>query len=194
MGYQRQRPGWFVLCVAGVLLALCSTAQAQDTSLKTKERVNYGRAHGGLSFLSEMSSLEAVAGTFGWGLSVGRRWGAWGAFIQMEHNIWVLTEVGGGPFDSVVNFGLGGEVLYYKQYVRSSMALGTSTALFDTILDDFGETGFFLDIRPMGYRVPLDNLIIELDPLSFIVMVPIIEGIPLVQLSYRSVVSVEVAF
>ncbi len=165
------------------------------TASSQNQNTFFPQAEGALSYLSEIGSFEAVAGTFGYGGRAGYRWGDWGAFLQWEHNIWLLTDIGEQPVDSVFNVGIGGDVLYFKDRVRTSFALGTSTTLFDTILDEFGTTGFFFDIRPTGFRLPLDDEItVEIIPLSLIIMVPIIEGIPLVQLAHRSVFSIEVAF
>ena len=180
-----------------VFLCLAPPAEAQQNTVDIYHDGDtwFFQLGGAISFLSEVGTFEAVAGTVGYGGKIGHRWGDWGAFVSAEHNIWALTTIGEGAVDSVFNLGLGGEVLYYEQRVRTSLIVGTSTTLFDTILDEFGTTGAFLEVRPQGYRLPFDeNVIVEINPLSFIVMVPIFEGIPLIQLSYRSTFSAEVRF
>ncbi|MEO1267975.1 MAG: hypothetical protein AAFX99_07750 [Myxococcota bacterium] len=189
-------------CLLLFAVAAPTAAQADDTidavpheDISTDSTLLVVQGEGAFSYLSEISTYEGAAGTVGYGGRAGFRWGDWGAFLQLEHNMWLLTDIAPeSPLDTVLNIGLGGEVLYHDQRVRTSMALGTSTALFSTVLDDFGATGFFVDIRPLAYRFPVGHYTIEFTPLSPIVMVPIIEGIPLVQLAYRSALTVEATF
>ncbi len=193
---------------AGVLLLPC-VGLAQDTSMQAQaeevlhEIVNefpfdpqyWWEGEGALSYLGEISSKRAVAGTLGYGGKLGARWGDWGLFLQAEHNMWVLTNVGHGPIDSVLNLGGGGEILFFEGRVKTSFSFGTSIALFSTLLDDFGSAGFYVEARPLTYRLPLDEgVFLCFEPIGAITMVPITEGIPLVQLAYRSVIGAEVTF
>ena len=148
------------------------------------------------ALVGEVVSLEGVVSTLGYGVRAGYRWGDWGLFGLLEHDIWLKTDIGNGPVDSVLNIGLGGEVRYFGDRVSTKLAMGTSTALFATILDEWGTTGIFFDIKPTGFRFPAliplnDGLLFEVTPLSFVFMAPIVEGIPLVHLAFRTTALVE---
>jgi hypothetical protein len=147
------------------------------------------------SLLSDVTDWSALAGTFGYAFKGGYRWSGWGVFLQLEHNLWLSTEMGKEVVDGAVNIGIGGEFVYADGFVRTSLALGPSILAFDTILDQAGTTGIFLDVRPVGLRWAVhEYLVIGLDPVSFAMVAPVLGGIPLVNIQYRTTVYLEGAF
>ena len=79
--------------------------------------------------------------------------------------------------------------------MRTSLALGTSILAFDTVLDDAGEVGLFIDFRPVGLRWAVHRLLaVGLDPISFAVVAPALGGIPLIYTQYRTELYLEMAF
>jgi hypothetical protein len=92
----------------------------------------------------------------------------------------------------VMNIGAGVEMLNFLGHVRSSIAAGASVLLSDTAIDDAGEVGWFLDVRPAALRWALgDRFALEFTPLTLDVIVPVTEGIPLVVFTYQTLVGVE---
>lgn len=150
---------------------------------------------GHAALLSGAQRQPLVDPSMGWGvrLGLGARDG-WGAFVQVEQNIWIPTQ-SLTPFPGVLNAGVGVEHRFAGGLMRSAVAVGTSTLLFDTALDSVGDTGLYLDVRPLGLRwSPTGFLTIGLDPLSLVVAAPVMTGLPLVRIQYRTSLSTEVRF
>ncbi|MCP4675179.1 MAG: hypothetical protein GY854_06665 [Deltaproteobacteria bacterium] len=150
---------------------------------------------GHISILSDVADWSFLAGTFGYGARGGYRFNSWGIFCQVEHNMWIATEQKTEVVQGAVNIGVGADVVYANGFVRTSLALGPSILAFDTVLDDAGTTGFFLDFRPVGLRWAVhDYLAIGLDPITFALVAPVLGGIPLVYTQYRTIIYLEAAF
>ena len=61
-----------------------------------------------------------------------------------------------------------------------------------TELDEPGNMGFFADIKPGGFRFLVgDAMRLTFDPISLAVVLPDASGIPLVDIQYRSSLSLE---
>ena len=145
-----------------------------------------------LSLLSEASERSTLDQSYGYAPKLGYRWGDWGLFAQVEHNIWGTQEFEDTLRSGVLNAGLGVEFLYFDRRVRSSLAFGPSVLLFDTALDETGHTGIFADLRPAGLRWRLhEHVVVQLDPISFTLAAPVLEKIPLVNIQYRAVLGFE---
>lgn len=155
---------------------------------------------GHASLLSDIADWSNVAVTFGYAIKGGYRWSeSWGVFLQFEQNLWLATEYKKEVVNGAYNIGVGAEYIYADGFCRTSFAMGPSVLAFDTSLDEAGETGMFIDFRPVGLRwEPLKpenkQLTIGLDPLSFAVVMPVLDGIPLVRIEYRSTLYVEWKF
>ncbi len=160
----------------------------------------YATLEGHASLLSDIADWSNIAGTFGYAIKGGYRWPKhWGLFLQFEQNMWLATEYNKEVVNGVYNIGVGAEYIYADGLVRSSFAIGPSVLAFDTLLDEAGETGMFIDLRPVGLRwEPLwpehQELTIGLDPISFAVVMPVMDGIPLVRIQYRSTLYLEWKF
>ena len=150
----------------------------------------------GLSIFGEAAHREYVARAFALSARGGWRWGNWGAFLQLAPAFWFAAE--GSEDDELsgaLNLGGGGEYLYADGFVRTSLATGPSVLITGTDLDESGQVGFFFELRPAGLRWQVaDRWVIGLDPLVLSVIAPVLEGIPLVELEYRTTVTGEYLF
>ncbi len=147
------------------------------------------------SLLSDMAERSVLAGTFGYGLRGGFRWCNIGILLLVEHNMWVATEYDAKVVAGAVNLGVGADYIYGNGLVRSALVVGPSILAWDTLLDDAGTVGLFLDIRPVGLRWPVhDFLVVGLDPLNLSVVAPVLGGIPLVNIQYRTYLYLEASF
>ena len=121
----------------------------------------------------------------------GYRFGRWGFFGQLGYNSWISVETEEATSPSVFNFGLGAEVLFFEGRARTSLALGPSIYNTD-VSGEAGEMGFFIDLRPVGFRFPIgDSWHIGFDPIAFNFNAPVLSKIPLLVFKYVSIVSVE---
>ena len=150
---------------------------------------------GHLSALSDATDRALLAGTFGVAARAGWRWSDWGAFFQLEHNMWLSTELTQEVVQGAVNIGIGAEYTFAEGFCRTSLSVGPSILAFDTVLDDAGAIGFFLDARLLGLRwTPHERIVLGLDPIAFAIVAPVLDGIPLVNVEYKTVLYVETAF
>jgi hypothetical protein len=127
------------------------------------------------------------------GLTGGRRWGAVDLFAQGEANYWSDVR-SDNTHDSAlaVDLGLGGAVSYAHHLLRTSLAVGTSILAVPTDVDQAGSVGVYVDLRPVGYRWALDRAwAIGIQPLSLTVALPVLTGIPLVEIQFRSSLALE---
>ena len=146
-----------------------------------------------LSFLSDVRNRSNILPTFGYGVDVGHRWNDKAFFVHIEHNLWMRTEIRKGVALGALSIAPGFDVIYGDGFVHTSIAVGTSILLFDTPLDKAGSVGGFLDLKPVGLRWKgNDHVALQLDPLSFAVVAPVLGGIPLIQLEYRTSFTTEV--
>lgn len=139
------------------------------------------------SLLTDSATDPLVSATAGYGLRAGHRWGPWGVFLQAEHNMWVAIELEQGVQMGAFNVALGGELIFADGWVRTSLAIGASILLHETIFDPPGTAGFFLDLRPLGVRwCVTEGVTLGLDPITFAVVAPVLGGIPLIRVLYRT--------
>ncbi len=99
---------------------------------------------------------------------------------------------GPGIVPGTLSVGLGGELRYADGFVRTSLAVGPSVLLFDTLLDRAERVGLFVDVRPVGLRWKVnDRFTLGLDPFHLVLLAPVLTQIPLVRVQYRLSFSVE---
>ncbi|HEX6244885.1 MAG TPA: hypothetical protein VFZ61_28390 [Polyangiales bacterium] len=145
------------------------------------------------SLLSDIRGLSNLLPTFGYGVRVGRRWDGLGGFLQLEHNLWWATESKQGLNLGALNAGLGFDAVYANGKVETSVAAGPSILLQSTPLDRAGHTGLFLELRPVGLRWKADEHVgFTFDPLSLAVVAPVLGGIPLIHIQYRTTGGAEI--
>jgi len=150
---------------------------------------------GHVSLFSDLAEASILAGTFGYGARGGYRWCGWGVSLTVEHNLWIATEYDSNVVQGALNIGVGGEFIYADGFVRTALAIGPSILAFDTLLDDAGSVGIFLDVRPVGLRWALcDILTVGLDPINFALVAPVLDKIPLLHIQYRTFLYAEAMF
>lgn len=126
------------------------------------------------------------------GLHGTHRWARWGLGLALEGTLWRSVD-GAGEEDwfGALHAGVEGEVLSAGGRIRSRLGGGLAVLLEGTALDEAGEVGFYIDLRPAGVRWALGDVVIGLDPLTLFATVPDAGGIPLVDVQYRVCVSAE---
>lgn len=125
---------------------------------------------------------------FGGGIRGGIRNDRWGLFIHVENDVWGGTNYDAGLVPGVVNVGLGGEHRFADGLIRTAVTFGTSTLVFDTVLDKAGSSGLFLDVRPLGIRwqIAKSKFTFGIDPIGLTFMMPVLSGLPLVRIQFRT--------
>jgi hypothetical protein len=147
------------------------------------------------SVLNDAPERSFLNGAFGYGFKGGYRYRGLGAFAFVEHDLWLASEMEMKVVNGVFNYGLGLDLIHGAGYVRSALALGLSTLVYDTALDKAGTTGLFVDVHPVGLRFAIhDRLVLGFDPLTFTLVAPQLSGIPLVKIEYRTTVYAEALF
>ncbi len=148
------------------------------------------------SLFTDAPDRSVFAASRGGGLEVGYRPShRWGVFLHVEQNRWLASEVEQELTQGVLNIALGSGFRLFEDRVRVSVAAGTSTLLFDTFLDEAGSTGLYVDVRPGSFRWhPLEWLTLELQPLSYALMMPVMDRPRVVVFEYRGAFSAEWRF
>ncbi len=148
-----------------------------------------------MSFLSELVAGESQLGSFAYSLRLGYRRKGWDGFVFAEHGFWKNSHDHHRLNLQLLNVGLGVGYAYFEEHMHGSLTIGASVLLTEVQMDEPGTTGVFLDARPTGFRWPIrDKAVIELHPLTFAVVIPVLEGIPLAYISYRTALILELQF
>lgn len=189
MNYRRGALGAATVCVA----SLVATSSAATDGPNVQGHPLFAQAEGHAAVLNDDTRSNLIAGGFGYALRVGWRWDHLGVFAQGGQDAWFATGIRRNFDPGVLNLGLGAEFRYFDERVRSSVAGGTSTLLFDTPLDDAGTTGWFANLRPAGFRWSLtDHVALELHPVSFMIMQPVTKQERLTKVEYQTVLALEI--
>ncbi len=144
------------------------------------------------SLLNDVEDRRPAGDSFGYDVKAGWRFRQLGVFFQFEQNMWVTSQFELGVVQGVVNLGLGLEINYLNGYARTAVSLGPSILLFDTVVDKAGNTGFFLDVRPIGMRWPVTKYFaITFDPMSFAIVAPALDRFPLIMIQFRTTLGFE---
>lgn len=144
------------------------------------------------SLLNGSSGSPNLSVAFGFGLRGGVEFGRWGLFLHVENDLWAVTTYGNTLTPGVLNYGVGGDFRYADGFVRTALTLGLSTLLFNTPIDTAGSTGLFLHAVPVGLRWKLSpRLTLGLDPIAFVLEMPVMTRIPLARMQYRAALSLE---
>ena len=180
-----------VSCLSLVLL-ICIDPSTSQVNVTQAQALLQSELHA--SVLSDAPDRSTLANTYGWGLRGGYVWGSWVGHMHVEQNRWVSTELDDRTKGGRLNVGLGGAYTYADGLVRSSLVIGTSTLLFDTIFDQRGKTGAFFDLRPVELHWhPSTWVSLYLTPFSFTFVAPVLETPTIRMVLYRTIFGVEVA-
>ena len=147
------------------------------------------------SILTELADRSDLVPAFGYALKGGYRWGFVGLFLQFEQDFWVGTENDVRVTQGAYNIAVGVDFTYFEGRAHTSIAVGPSILAFNTPLDSRGSVGWFLDFRPVGFQWDVHRFVrLGLDPISFAVVAPSLDGVPLVQIEYRTTFYLETTF
>jgi hypothetical protein len=129
------------------------------------------------------------------GASVDRRSDRLHVFARGEANTWRdQRDDGSNDFVLTVDLGLGLRYDYAGGRLRSSVAAGGTLLVVPSDVDKFGSIGAFADVRPLAFVWPVAQMPgtrIGLVPLSLTLAMPVVTGIPLVSIQYRTTVFAE---
>ena len=189
-------PGSIVLAVAlAALFRRCRrllTVALLIGARRAQAGEMFAGAEGHLSLLSDVPERSVINATMGYALRGGYRWEAWGAFVLVERNHWLPTELSRAAEPGALDVGLGAEYLAAGGRVRLSLAAGPSILWFDTALDGKGTVGLFIDARPAGLRWRLSqHLRLALDPLAVTLVAAVLGQPGIRQLEYRTLLGLE---
>lgn len=142
------------------------------------------QSHLGGSFFDARRNI--VLGRWTLGLTGGYRFARWGLFGAVEWDETIEFTTGVDRLD-LLNVGVGVEYLNFLGHVRSSLTVGTSILLTDTVIDEAGEVGWSIDLRPGALRWAVGrDWVLEFTPFGLDIMVPVTSGIPLVIYGYTT--------
>jgi hypothetical protein len=188
------------LAAALWLFAAAGAAGAQDLRASTAENAPSPWAVQGdlgatlMSRSSAASTSLELARAQAIGVSIDRRVDdRLHLFARLEANAW-RDRRDDGTYDFVmtVNLGVGARIDYAGGRLRSSLALGATLLAVPTDVDQAGTFGVFTDIRPVAYAWPLGaGARLGVVPLSLTLALPVLTGIPLVSIQYRTTVFAE---
>ncbi len=123
------------------------------------------------------------------------RWSRIGVLVKADWNRWFNTQKTPKLTLGSLNLGLGVEYRYFAGRARAAIVVGPAVLLFQTALDNPGRVGIFLDFFPSSLSWTLTGpLGVRFDPLSFHVVAPVLDAIPLVLLEYRTSIALEWRF
>ena len=148
---------------------------------------------GGGSLLSLVTTGNATRTlTTQEGVYVGWRAGRWGLLLRAEHTLWRIAEGDRNRTQHALDLAAGLERFHSSGLLRFALYVGSSTLLRSNRLDDPGQPGFFLDLRPIGLFFDLrGRWRLGVDPLHFALVAPTLSGVPLVEVQFRSSVLLE---
>jgi hypothetical protein len=142
---------------------------------------------------SSASTSFTLARAQALGIGIDRRSGSLHLFARGELNSWrERRDDGTNDFVLSVNLGLGAGLAYGGGRLRSSAAFGTTILAVPTDIDPAGAIGLFADVRPVAFAWPVaPGFRLGVVPLSLTLSIPVLTGIPLVSIQYRTTIFAE---
>lgn len=149
-------------------------------------------AHGTL--LGGIAERSLLSVRFGGAVRGGRRFtGRWGVVGLVESNLWLATELSRARvLRGALNVGVGPELRWAGEHLRASLLVGPSILLTPTLLDAPGSVGLFIAMNPAQLAWGTGPVRVTLSVLSLSIVAPVLRGIPLVDVQFRTTVGVEV--
>jgi hypothetical protein len=174
------------------MLAMPAVVHAQeDPALRGP--VGFGAAEAGGSWVTAAVDRSAHSLTGHYGVRAGVRVRQWGVALRLEQTFWRTPERARVFVQSAINLAVGVDHLYAAGRLRSGVDVGVSVLARDNAIDAAGKTGLFLDVRPVGVRWRLGELVtVGFEPLHLALVAPVLRGIPLLDVQFRSTLYVEV--
>lgn len=152
----------------------------------------------GMTLFSRSSTTDAtikLARAQAIGASIDRRGEHVHVFVRGEVNTWRdQRDDGSNDFVLTLDLGLGLRYDYAGGRLRSSVAAGGTLVAVPSDVDKAGTFGAFADVRPLCFVWPVAQMAgtrIGVVPLSLTLAIPVVTGIPLVSIQYRTTVFAE---
>lgn len=165
-----------IVCLCFFAAALSPTDAAADPPSAERAPLHrfFLELDGGLSWIAPNSTQTAVGLDVGWSGRFGLSFydDYLRGFLHVSQSMWMRSEYEGDLVPGALNVAVGIATVLFRGGIRSSIAFGTSTLLYDEIFDKAGSTGWFVEVRPGGLRWSFGDWAIVLDPLTFAVMAP----------------------
>lgn len=149
----------------------------------------------GSTFLTATSDGSTRSLTFQYGFHAGYRFNDWTLLLRAEHATWRAPELGANAWQHAANVGVGFERFYVSAFLRTQLVVGVSILLRSNDLDDAPQTGIFIDFRPLGIHWEFRErwgLVVDLLHIAFVA--PVLTGVPLADVQFRSGLSIEHTF
>jgi hypothetical protein len=186
---------WAALALSGAWTAATS-ARAEDVTARAADRPWSVAADLGATLVSRSSTASTsvrLARAQALGVTVDRSFDRLQLFARAEANTWrERRDDGTNDFALTIDLGVGAGVVYGGGRLGSSFAAGASLLAVPTDVDEAGAFGAFADVRPLSYAWAIgQRLRVGVVPLSLTLAVPVLTGIPLVSIQYRTTVFVE---
>ena len=146
-----------------------------------------------VSMVSEQSGEPHLMRAFAGAARVHYQGERWGLGVANEANVFRVRDIQ-GDWDVMVAalYGLDVSVLSADGYVRSMVSAGVAVLLEGTDIDEPGEVGFYVDMRPVTFRFQIrPDLLLAFSPISGAIVVPDPGGIPIVDAQFRTNLTVE---
>ncbi len=142
---------------------------------------------------STAGSSLALARAQAIGVAVDRGFGQLHLFARGEANAWRdRRDDGTDDFVLAFDLGVGARFDYGGGRLRSSLAAGATLLAVPGDVDTAGTIGAFVDARPLGFAWRLwPGVRLGVVPLSLTLAVPVLTGIPLVSIQYRTTIFAE---
>ena len=163
-----------------------------DSPARSQERSGWVGTKAHVSFLSDRIDRSNINLRLGYALMGGVRWGRFGVFGQIEHDVWVETELAVQLERGVLSLAVGGEYHYAHDRVRASLAVGMSVLLEEQPLDPAPSFGLFGELRPTGLRWSRGRWwTVQLDPIGLAILAPVLREPRLFEIQYRATLTIE---
>jgi hypothetical protein len=142
---------------------------------------------------STSSTSLALARAQALGLAVDRGFGQLHLFARGEANAWRdRRDDGTDDFVLAFDLGIGARFDYGAGRLRASLAAGATVLAVPGDIDRAGTIGAFVDVRPLAFAWRLGPEVrLGVVPLSLMLAVPVLTGIPLVSIQFRTTVFAE---
>lgn len=119
----------------------------------------------------------------------------WAVVASIEHALWRAPELGGQAWQHAINVGVGVERYHRSGLLRTMLLVGPSFLARSNDLDDKGEVGLFVDLRPLGFNWRFgDRWALVVDLFHITLVAPVLSGVPLVDFQFRSTIGIETGF
>ncbi len=149
----------------------------------------------GSAFLTATGDASSRSVSIQYGFHLGYRYNDWTILLRAEHGVWRAPELGEQAWQHAANIGIGFERFYVSAFLRTQLVIGTSILLRSNDLDDAPQAGVFVDFRPLGIHWEFAKdwgFVVDLLHIAFVA--PVLTGVPLADVQFRTGLSIEHTF